>query len=108
MEGMLEPKVEEVILGNIEVRDVFKITKVGTVAGCYVTDGHVKRSSSIRLIRNGIVVHTGAIDALKRFKDDVSEVKSGYECGLSLKKFNDIEVGDTIEAYETKEVKRSL
>jgi len=108
MEGMLEPKVEEVILGNIEVRDVFKITKVGTVAGCYVTDGHVKRSSSIRLIRDGIVVHTGAIDALKRFKDDVSEVKSGYECGLSLKKFNDIEVGDTIEAYETKEVKRSL
>ncbi|MBC7487283.1 MAG: translation initiation factor IF-2 [Cytophagaceae bacterium] len=108
MEGMLEPKVEEVILGNIEVRDVFKITKVGTVAGCYVTDGHVKRSSSVRLIRDGIVVHTGAIDALKRFKDDVSEVKSGYECGLSLKKFNDIEVGDTIEAYETKEVKRSL
>jgi translation initiation factor IF-2 len=108
MEGMLEPKVEEVILGNIEVRDVFKITKVGTVAGCYVTDGHVKRSSSIRLIRDGIVVHTGAIDALKRFKDDVAEVKSGYECGLSLKKFNDIEVGDTIEAYETKEVKRSL
>ncbi|MDF2455526.1 MAG: infB [Cytophagaceae bacterium] len=108
MEGMLEPKVEEVILGNIEVRDVFKITKVGTVAGCYVTDGHVKRSSSVRLIRDGIVVHTGAIDALKRFKDDVAEVKSGYECGLSLKKFNDIEVGDTIEAYETKEVKRSL
>ncbi|MDB5273368.1 MAG: infB [Chitinophagaceae bacterium] len=108
MEGMLEPKVEEVILGNIEVREVFKITKVGTVAGCYVTDGHVKRNSSVRLIRDGIVVHTGAIDALKRFKDDVSEVKSGYECGLSLKKFNDIEVGDTIEAYETKEVKRSL
>ncbi|HSZ72036.1 MAG TPA: translation initiation factor IF-2 [Cytophagaceae bacterium] len=108
MEGMLEPKVEEVILGNIEVREVFKITKVGTVAGCYVTDGHVKRNSSVRLIRDGIVVHTGAIDALKRFKDDVAEVKSGYECGLSLKKFNDIEVGDTIEAYETKEVKRSL
>ena len=108
MEGMLEPKVEEVILGNIEVRDVFKITKVGTVAGCYVTDGHVKRNSTVRLIRDGIVVHSGAIDALKRFKDDVSEVKSGYECGLSLKKFHDIEVGDTIEAYETKEVKRKL
>ncbi len=108
MEGMLEPTVEEVILGNIEVRDVFKITKVGTVAGCYVTDGHVKRNSSVRLIRDGIVVHSGSIDALKRFKDDVSEVRSGYECGLSLKKFHDIEVGDTIEAYETKEVKRSL
>jgi len=108
MEGMLEPTVEEVILGNIEVREVFKITKVGTVAGCYVTDGYVKRSSSVRLVRDGIVVYTGNIDALKRFKDDVSEVKSNYECGLSLKKFHDIEVGDTIEAYETKEVKRSL
>ncbi len=108
MEGMLEPTVEEVILGNIEVRDVFKITKVGTVAGCYVTDGYVKRNSSVRLVRDGIVVYTGTIDALKRFKDDVSEVKSNYECGLSLKKFHDIEVGDTIEAYETKEVKRSL
>jgi len=108
MEGMLAPKVEEVITGNIEVREVFKITKVGTIAGCYVTDGHVKRNSKVRLVRDGIVVHTGTILALKRFKDDVSEVKTGYECGLSIKDFNDIEVGDTIEGFEEKETKRTL
>ena len=108
MEGMLAPKLEEVITGNIEVREVFKITKVGTIAGCYVTDGHVKRNSKVRLIRDGIVVHTGTILALKRFKDDVSEVKTGYECGLSIKDFNDIEVGDTIEGFEEKETKRTL
>ncbi|MFN3403382.1 MAG: translation initiation factor IF-2 [Cytophagaceae bacterium] len=108
MEGMLEPKVEEVIIGNIEVREVFKISKVGTVAGCYVTEGHIKRNSNIRLIREGIVVHTGRIDALKRFKEDVGEVKSGYECGLSIQGYNDIRLGDTIEAFEEKEVKRSL
>ncbi len=108
MEGMLAPKLEEVITGNIEVREVFKISKVGTIAGCYVTDGHVKRNSKVRLIRDGIVVHTGTILALKRFKDDVSEVKTGYECGLSIKDFNDIEVGDTIEGFEEKETKRTL
>jgi translation initiation factor IF-2 len=108
MEGMLAPTMEEVIVGNIEVREVFKISKVGTVAGCYVTDGTVKRNTRIRLIRDGIVLHTGSIDALKRFKDDVSEVKVGYECGLSIKGFNDIEVGDLIEGFDTKEVKRTL
>jgi len=108
MEGMLEPTVEEVITGNVEVREVFKISKVGTVAGCYVTDGLVKRSNQIRLIRDGIVVHTGEIGQLKRFKDDVSEVKSGYECGISLKNFKDIQVGDVIEGFEEKEVKRTL
>ena len=108
MEGMLAPKLEEVITGNIEVREVFKISKVGTIAGCYVTDGQVKRNSKVRLIRDGIVVHTGTILALKRFKDDVSEVKTGYECGLSIKDFNDIEVGDTIEGFEEKETKRTL
>jgi translation initiation factor IF-2 len=108
MEGMLAPTVEEVITGNVSVREVFKISKVGTVAGCYVTDGSVKRSNQIRLIRDGIVVHTGEIGQLKRFKDDVSEVKSGYECGISLKNFKDIQVGDVIEGFEEKEVKRTL
>lgn len=108
MEGMLEPTSEEVITGNIEVRDVFKISKVGTVAGCYVTDGIVKRSNQVRLVRDGIVVYTGEINQLKRFKEDVSEVKSGYECGLSIKNFNDIKVGDIIEGFEVKEVKRTL
>ncbi len=108
MEGMLAPKLEEVITGNVEVREVFKISKIGTVAGCYVTEGSIKRNSSVRLIRDGIVVHTGSIDALKRFKDDVGEVRYGYECGISLKGFNDIRVGDNIEPFETKETKRTL
>lgn len=108
MEGMLEPTSEEVITGNIEVRDVFKISKVGTVAGCYVTDGTVKRSNQVRLIRDGIVVYEGEINQLKRFKEDVNEVKNGYECGVSIKNFNDIKVGDIIEGFTTKEVKRTL
>jgi translation initiation factor IF-2 len=105
--GMLAPKLEEVITGNIEVREVFRISKIGTVAGCYVTDGMIKRANQIRVIRDGIVLHTGEIDALKRFKDDVNEVKSGFECGLSVKGFNNLEVGDTIEGFEQKETKRT-
>ncbi|GAB4046474.1 hypothetical protein GCM10028810_25530 [Spirosoma litoris] len=108
MEGLLAPTVEEVIVGNIEVREVFKISKIGTVAGCYVTEGNIKRNNKIRIIRDFIVIHTGEISALKRFKDDVNEVKFGYECGLSIKNFNDIEVGDVIESFELKEVKRTL
>jgi len=108
MEGMLEPTEKEVITGNIEVRETFKISKVGTVAGCYVTDGFVKRQNQIRLIRDGIVTYTGDIGQLKRFKDDVNEVKSGYECGLSIKGFNDIKEGDVIEGFEIQEVKRTL
>ena len=108
MEGLLAPTVEEVIVGNIEVREVFKISKIGTVAGCYVTEGNIKRNNKIRIIRDFIVVHTGEISALKRFKEDVSEVKFGYECGLSIRNFNDIEVGDVIESFELKEVKRTL
>jgi len=108
MEGLLAPTTEEVIVGNIEIREVFRISKVGTVAGCYVTDGLIKRNNKIRVIRDFIVVHTGEISALKRFKDDVGEVRSGYECGLSIKNFNDLEVGDTIESFELKEVKRTL
>jgi translation initiation factor IF-2 len=108
MEGMLAPKVEEVIVGNVEIREVFKISKVGNVAGCYVTDGYIKRNNGMRVIRDGIVIYTGELEALKRFKDDVSEVKFGYECGLKVRNFNDIQVGDTIESFEEKETKRSL
>ena len=108
MEGMLAPKVEEVITGNAEVREVFRISKVGTVAGCYVTEGFIKRNNQIRLIRDGIVVYTGEIDQLKRFKDDVAEVRSGYECGMSIKNFNDIQLGDNLEGFTEKEVKRKL
>lgn len=108
MEGMLAPEVEEVITGNVEVREVFKISKVGTVAGCMVTDGFIKRSNQIRLIRDGIVVYTGEIQQLRRFKDDVAEVKQGYECGISIKNFNDLKQGDVIEGFEQREVKRTL
>jgi translation initiation factor IF-2 len=106
MEGMLEKEMEEVIVGNAEVREVFKISKIGTVAGCMVTDGYVKRNNPIRLIREGIVIYSGEMTALKRFKDDASEVKSGFDCGISIKNFNDINVGDVIESYETREVKK--
>ncbi|MEX2335859.1 MAG: translation initiation factor IF-2 [Fulvivirga sp.] len=108
MEGMLDPEVVEVIVGNVEVRDVFKITKVGTVAGCMVTEGYIKRNNPIRLIRDGIVVYSGEMGQLKRFKDDVNEVKNGYECGISIKNFNDIKEGDVIESYEERETKRTL
>jgi len=108
MEGMLAPTVEEIITGNVDVRETFKISKVGMVAGCYVTEGSIKRNNQIRLIRDGIVVYTGEISALKRFKEDVGEVKSGLECGLSIKNFNDIKVGDNIEGFEEREVKRTL
>ncbi len=108
IEGMLSPEIEERITANIEVRDVFKITKVGTVAGCMVLDGKIHRNSSIRLIRDGIVVFTGNLGSLKRFKDDVKEVSAGYECGLNIERFNDIKVGDIIEAFETVEVARKL
>ena len=108
MEGMLSPEIEEKITGSIEVREVFEITKVGTIAGCFVLDGTITRKNRIRVIRDGIVIHTGTIKDLKRFKDDVKEVKHGYECGLSIEKFNDIQIGDTLEAFEEVEVARKL
>jgi translation initiation factor IF-2 len=106
--GMLTPERKETVLGTVEVRNVFKISKVGTVAGCMVTDGVVRRGSSVRLIRGGVVIHTGELDSLKRFKDDVREVKAGFECGLSLKNFNDVQVGDQVEVFEIVEVARTL
>lgn len=106
MEGMLAPTYEEKVVCNIQVREVYKISKVGTIAGCMVLDGKVNRNTKIRVIRNGIVIHTGELGSLKRFKDDVREVLSGYECGLNIEKFNDIEVDDIIEGYEMVEVKK--
>lgn len=108
MEGMLAPQVEEIIVGNAEVREVFRISKVGTILGCMVTDGTIKRSNPIRLIRDGIVVYQGKLSSLKRFKDDVSEVRSGFDCGIGIDGFNDMKVGDVIESYENREVKRTL
>jgi len=108
MEGMLSAKIEEKVVGNAEIRETFKISKVGTIAGCFVTDGVISRNSKIRVIRDGIVVHSGALGSLKRFKDDVKEVKKGYECGLNVDKFNDIKPGDVIEAFEEVEVKQTL
>ena len=108
MEGMLSPELKEQVTGNIEVRETFKVTKVGTIAGCMVIDGKVYRNSSIRIIRDGVVIHEGELASLKRFKDDVKEVAKGYECGLNIKNFNDIKEYDIIEAYETVEVKKKL
>ncbi len=108
MEGMLSPEIKEEFVGMAEIREVFKITKVGTVAGCMVKEGKLKRANKIRLIRDGIVIYTGDLGSLKRFKDDVKEVSSGYECGLNIHNYNDIKVGDTIEAFEEIEVKKSL
>lgn len=108
MQGMLAPSIEEVITGNAIVREVFKISKLGTVAGCYITDGFIKRANQIRLIRDGIVIYTGKIGQLKRFKDDVQEAKNGFECGLSIASFNDIKVDDVLEGFEEKEVARTL
>lgn len=106
MEGMLAPTYEEKVVCNIQVREVYKISKVGSIAGCMVLDGKVNRNTKIRVIRNGIVIHTGELGSLKRFKDDVREVLSGYECGLNIEKFNDIEIDDIIEGYEMVEVKK--
>ncbi len=108
MEGMLSPQIKEEITGTAEVKEVFKITKVGTVAGCYVNDGKLKRNGKVRVIRDGVVVYTGELGSLKRFKEDVKEVSSGYECGLNVEKFNDVKVGDQIECFEEVEVKQTL
>ncbi|RPI44067.1 MAG: translation initiation factor IF-2, partial [Bacteroidetes bacterium] len=108
MEGMLSPEIREEIVGSLEVLESFKITKVGTVAGCIVREGKIKRSNKIRLIRDGIVIYSGELGSLKRFKDDAKEVVSGLECGLNIQNFNDIKVGDIIEAYEETELKKTL
>jgi translation initiation factor IF-2 len=107
MSGMLSPEQREVITGNVEVRQLFSVGKL-VIAGCMVTDGIIKRSSKIRVIRDNMVVHSGELSSLKRFKDDVKEVKSGYECGLSISDYNELKLSDVIEAYEITEIQRSL
>jgi translation initiation factor IF-2 len=106
MKGMLDPEFQEKIIGQAEIRQTFKVSKVGTIAGSYVTDGKITRDSGIRLIRNGVVIFEGQIDALKRFKDDAKEVAQGYECGITIKNFNDVKEGDIIEAFVMEEIER--
>lgn len=106
--GMLAPEQKESMIGTVEIREVFRISKVGAIAGCYVQEGMIKRNSRVRVLRANVIIHTGELDSLKRFKDDVKEVKNSFECGLSLKNFNDIEVGDILEVYEIIEVARTL
>jgi translation initiation factor IF-2 len=108
MEGLLEPKIEEKIVGTLDVREVFNITKVGTIAGCFVREGRIIRQNKVRVIRDGIVIHTGNLSALKRFKDDVKEVVSGMDCGVQIKDYQNINVGDEIEVFEEIEIQRKL
>ncbi|MFK7832774.1 MAG: translation initiation factor IF-2 [Winogradskyella sp.] len=108
MEGMLSPEVKEEVTGTAEIREIFKVSKVGNIAGCMVMNGKIFRNSNIRIIRDGVVVHTGSLDALKRFKDDVREVAKGYDCGMQIKNYNDIVIGDVIEAFQEVEVKKKL
>ena len=108
MEGMLSPEMKEEITATVEVLETFKISKVGTIAGCIVRDGKISRNSKIRVIRDGIVINTGELGSLKRFKDDVKEVSKGFECGLNINNFNDIQVGDMIEGFEEVAVKKTL
>jgi translation initiation factor IF-2 len=107
-EGMLAPTLEEKVVANVEIREVFKITKVGSVAGCMVLDGKINRNTKVRVLRDGVVIYTGELASLKRFKEDVKEVATGYECGLNIQNFNDIKVGDLIEGYDRVEVKAKL
>jgi len=108
LEGLLSPIISEEVTATVEVRDIFKVPKVGTVAGCYVLEGKVTRNNKVRLIRDGIVIHQGEINALRRFKDDVKEVDAGYECGISINNYNDLKVSDIIEAYKMVETKKKL
>ncbi len=108
MEGMLSPEMKEEVTGTAEIRETYKISKVGTIAGCMVTSGKIYRNSGVRIIREGIVVYTGVLASLKRFKDDVKEVAKGYDCGLQIKNYNDIKVEDTIEFFQEVAVKKTL
>jgi translation initiation factor IF-2 len=108
MEGMLSPEMKEEITGTAEIRETFKISKVGTIAGCMVIDGKILRNAKIRLIRDGVVIYTGELTALKRFKDDVKEVSKGYDCGMQIKNYNDIQINDLIECFQEVEVKKKL
>lgn len=106
MKGMLDPEFREVVLGHAEVRQTFKVSGVGTIAGSYVTDGKITRNAQIRLVRDGIVIHEGLIDSLRRFKDDVKEVSDNFECGIGIQNFNDVKDGDIIECFQMEEIER--
>jgi translation initiation factor IF-2 len=108
IEGMLAPEEKEEVTATVEVREIFKISKVGTIAGCMVKEGKITRNTKIRVVRDGIVMYTGALGSLKRFKDDVKEVAAGYDCGLNIDGFNDIKIGDIVEGYSIVEIKRKL
>jgi translation initiation factor IF-2 len=108
MKKGIHPDYKEVIIGEVEVRDTFKVPKVGMIAGAYVTEGKVTRNAELRLLRDGKIIHEGDISSLKRFKNDVKEVKEGYECGVGIEDYNDLKVGDVMEVYEYEEVKRTL
>ena len=108
LSGMLAPERRESIIGMVEIRQVFAVSKVGTIAGCLVMEGVVKRSAGVRVLRNNLVIHQGELENLKRFKDEAKEVKAGFECGLQLKNFNDIQLGDQLEIFEVVEIARTL
>jgi translation initiation factor IF-2 len=108
MAGMLSPDKKEEVIGGAEIRQVFRVSKIGSIAGCMVTSGVVRRTAQVRLLRDNVVVFTGVLDSLKRFKDDAKEVREGFECGLNIKNFNDIKEGDQLEFFEVKEVARTL
>ena len=108
LEGLLKPKIEEEVVGVAEVREVFRISKVGAIAGCMITEGKINRNSAVRIVRDGIVQYSGRIGSLRRFKDDIKEVSEGFDCGIGIENFNDIKAGDLIEAYTTVQTKRTL
>ena len=108
MVGLLDPEFKEVVIGSAEVRETFSVPKIGTIAGSYVIDGKIARNAEVRVLRDGIVVYTGKIGSLRRFKDDAKEVASGYECGIGVDNFNDLKVGDVIEAFIMEEIEASL
>jgi len=108
MEGMLSPEMREEITGTAEIRETFKISKIGTIAGCMVTDGKIYRNSGIRIIREGVVIHSGSLISLKRFKDDAKEVAKGYDCGLQVKSYNDIQIADVVECFQEVAIKKTL
>ncbi|MCP4724680.1 MAG: translation initiation factor IF-2, partial [bacterium] len=108
LEGMLSPEISEEVLGNVEVREIFRVPKLGTIAGCYVTSGKVTRNGKVKIVRDGVVIYDGIVSSLKRFKDDVKEVQTGYECGIGIENYNDIKLEDMFEVYQLVESKREL
>ncbi len=108
MAGLLKPEIKERVLGSVEVREVFRVAKVGAIAGCFVKEGLVRRNSAVRVLRDNVVIFDGTIDSLRRFKEDVSEVKAGFECGIGIRNYNDVKVGDLLETYEKVEILKTL